>query len=42
MKLKLGMLSVLVGLPSFMSYPIPPLDTVTPQLLAINHEIHKL
>jgi hypothetical protein len=41
MKIKWGLLSVFAGLPSFMGYTIPPLDTVTPQLLALNHEIHE-
>ena len=41
MKVKWGLLSVFAGLPSFMGYTIPPLDTVTPQLIAVNHEIHK-
>lgn len=41
MKVKWGLLSVFAGLPSFMGYTIPPLDTVTPQLLALNHEIHE-
>ena len=41
MKVKWGLLSVLACLPSLMGYRIPALDTVTPQLLAVNHEIHK-